>query len=317
MYFIKAQEYRYEWWRFIPTLLITFGFYFISAYILMSIVVAFNIANGIPMDPETFRNTADPEALGMSQNMSLVVFLAPSVIAFFTLWLTIMKFHRVPSGNIASAYGRIRWGRLFSSALIWLILLMLAELLMYSLAPDNYQYNFNRTEFIPLLILAVLLIPFQASFEELLFRGYLMQGTGLLFRSRIVAVILTSVAFGVAHALNPEVKEFGYLATMPYYISFGLFTGLIVILDNGIEIACGIHMINNLYGSVLVTYESSVLKTPALWTLRKVDPWMMTPAFLVMAVIFLLIMRRKYAWKEWKKIFRRIPRLSEMDTTGK
>jgi hypothetical protein len=103
------------------------------------------------------------------------------------------------------------------------------------------------------------------------------------------------------------VKELGFWATMPYYISFGLFAGLLVIYDNGIELVCGVHAINNIYGAVLVNYESSVIKTPSVWKMRIIDPLATNIGFLIIAMLFIIIMAKMYKWNNWKKLYSLIP----------
>jgi membrane protease YdiL (CAAX protease family) len=78
-------------------------------------------------------------------------------------------------------------------------------------------------------------IPFQAAFEEVLFRGYLMQGFAAILKNRWFPLVMTSVLFGLMHAFNPEVKEFGFLTMMPQYILFGLIFGAITILMTGLK----------------------------------------------------------------------------------
>ncbi len=58
-------------------------------------------------------------------------------------------------------------------------------------------------------MLVILLLPIQTSAEEYLFRGYLMQGIGIISGNRWLPLILTSLAFGLMHYANPEIAKFG------------------------------------------------------------------------------------------------------------
>jgi uncharacterized protein len=307
MYFIKARKGYNEWWRYMAGTILTFLGYLVIGGIPLIIVMTLKVAQGANVDPEMFRETYDITLLGIDRNTGLFLMLFPSVLAFFILWGVMVWLHGKKTGDIASAEGRIRWGRILSGALIWLVLTGLAELVFYKMHPENYTYNFLPGEFYVLVVIVLLFIPFQAWFEELLFRGYLMQGTGLLFGSRLVALLLTASAFGFLHYFNPEVRSFGVWNVMPYYIGFGIFAGLLVIMDNGIELALGVHAINNIYSAVLVTYESSALNTPALFTINRVDPWLLNLVLLISATIFILVMAKIYRWNDWKKIYTRIP----------
>ena len=50
----------------------------------------------------------------------------------------------------------------------------------YQSSPENYVFNFELKPFLILVAIAIILIPLQTSFEEYLFRGYLMQGIGVV-----------------------------------------------------------------------------------------------------------------------------------------
>lgn len=306
MYFIKAKESENKWWQYLITIsVVSFGYLVVGA-IPLGIVLIMKITGGAGVDIESFIETYDPSLLDLDANIALILLLFPAIVGFFVLLIFMMKLHKRKLGDIASAEGRIRWDRLFVGVFVWLGLLIVGEGVMYFIDPGNYEYNFNLSKFLPLLIVSLLVIPMQAWFEELFFRSYLMVGLGLLFRLRFVALLITSIAFGLLHFSNPEVKEMGFWSTMPYYVGFGIFAGLLVIFDNGIELACGVHTINNIYSAVLVTYESSVLKTPAIWKIKTIDPLMSNLGFLALAIVFILIMARVYRWGSWRKLIERV-----------
>ena len=83
--------------------------------------------------------------------------------------------------------------------------------------------QFEASSFFILVIIALALIPFQASFEELFVRGYLMQGIGLGTRSKVIAMVVTSFLFASLHLMNPEISEFGMSTMVTYYVLVGLF----------------------------------------------------------------------------------------------
>lgn len=306
MYFIKAKDSGNKWWQYLITLsVVAFGYLIVGA-IPLGIVLALKISGSEGFDLEGFIETYDPSILGLDPGIALILLLFPAIVGFFVLLVFMTKLHKKRPGDIASAEGKIRWDRLFVGIFVWLLLLIVAEGVMYFVDPENYEYGFNLSKFLPLLFISLLTIPFQAWFEELLFRSYLMVGLGLLFRMRFIALLITSVAFGILHFSNPEVKEMGFWSTMPYYVGFGIFAGLLVIFDNGIELACGVHAINNLYSAVLVTYESSVLKTPAIWKIKTIDPLLSNLGFVALALVFMFIMSYLYKWGNWKKLLEKI-----------
>lgn len=308
MYFIQAFKLKNEWWRYMVTIAVVAFAYFVLGSIPLTVVMLIKVARGGEIDIEAFNDTYDPSALGLEQNLGLFLLLVPSVLSFIALLLMMILMHYQTPGGIASAAGRFRWGRFMAGAALWLIMLATVESYFAYSDPANYAYNFDKAKFIPLLFIAIFIIPIQAMSEELFFRSYLIQGLGIWFNSRLLSLIITSILFGLMHSMNPEVKEFGFLATMPYYIGFGLFAGLLVVFDNGIEMACSVHVINNMYSAVLVSYNSSALQTAALWKIRDLDPVAMTIAFAIMATIFLIIMAKAFNWEKFPKLFKAILR---------
>ncbi len=109
-------------------------------------------------------------------------------------------------------------------------------------------------------LISVVLIPFQSALEEWIFRGYLMQGFATLTKSRLLTLVLTSVIFGSLHLFNPEIDQLGY-GLLAYYIGTGFFFGIISLMDEGIELAIGFHVANNLLTAILVTADWTAFQT--------------------------------------------------------
>ena len=195
---------------------------------------------------------------------------------------------------------------MFFSAGTMLLLLLANELVFYYLQPDNYSVNASWQEVLPLAALALIILPFQTSAEEFLLRGYLVQGLGLFFKFGFIAVALTSAIFGLLHFQNPEVDELGLGLAMVYYMGFGLFMGILVLMSDGLELSLGVHFIINFYSIVFLTYPGSAVKTPALFRIKELDPEMMILSFLATAILFLIIVSIKYKWKNWGKLFSKV-----------
>jgi membrane protease YdiL (CAAX protease family) len=168
--------------------------------------------------------------------------------------------------------------------------------------PDDYVVQFNLIPFLIMAVIAILLIPLQTSMEEYFFRGYLMQGIGVLVKNRWVPLIVTSVIFGLLHIANPEVDKLGPII-MVYYIGTGLFLGIITLMDEGMELALGFHAANNLIGVMLVTADWTVFQTNSLLkdvSEPEVGIDILIPV-LIIYPLFLYIMSRKYNWSDWKE----------------
>lgn len=285
-----------QFWKYIIVLigsLIAANIIGILPYVIVATITGYSNGHNIN---DILANIMDPNQLGMSINMGLFLLLATFVIAFFTLILLIKLLHGQSVQEIINGTKKIRWNRIFWGAGVWGVLLLVSTVISYLLNPENFILQFDIFTFVPLFFISILMIPLQTSYEELAFRGYLAQGIGRITKSRWMALLVPSVIFGLIHIANPEVNEFGIWIMMPQYIIFGLIFGLVSTLDDGIELALGMHAINNIFLSLTITHFSSALQTPAIFSLKEVDPTYALIEILVFGVIIIAFFHKKYNW---------------------
>jgi len=271
---------RHSWKAYLGTLLLILFAFFAYAYGSARLLVSLGIGPaGLTALP--------PNALFLL-NIGAFVFVLAGLLAGVGL------IHGRRLASLVTAAPRARWSRLLLAAGVWLALSAASEVVLYLLYPGNYSFSFEPGAFFTFLPLALIFIPIQSATEELLFRGYLLQGLGRWTRRPWLAVLLTSLLFGALHGANPEVLAYGPAAMFAYYIGFGLFAAIITLLSGGVELATGLHIANNLYGALAVTYPSSALKAPALITLRSLNPYGMLAVWAATsALFFLLLVRRR------------------------
>jgi membrane protease YdiL (CAAX protease family) len=161
-------------------------------------------------NPEVFSqlsaNPNDYSVLGLEPNALLIIMLFPFIAGLAAFILLVKPLNNRTLKNTINGTGRIRWNRFFISAFIWLMLSSIYFFLYFKLDPANFTLNNKTASLIILSVISLLFIPFQAAFEEVLFRGYLMQGFAAMLRNRWFPLVMTSVLFGLMHAFNPEVK---------------------------------------------------------------------------------------------------------------
>jgi len=220
-----------------------------------------------------------PEAL------VLVISLLPFGFGILGLWIGMRVLHKRPFSSLIYPLGHFRWGLYALSAGLWLALSAAGDMVLALLQPGNYVFTFEPARFWPYALVAVLLLPVQVAAEELLFRGYLTQGFGLAW-GRWAAWLIPAVMFGLLHGFNPEVGAYGLLLMMPIYIGIGLVLGWITLRSAGLEAALGLHLANNLYGTLLVTAPSSALPAPGLFRIQQYDALATLVVFVVMALAF-------------------------------
>ena len=204
-------------------------------------------------------NPNDYSVMGFSSNTLLILMLFPFIAGLAAFILLVKPLHSRTIRAVINGTSKIRWNRFFISFVIWTGLSALYFIFYLKVDPQNFSINNKSFSLVILAIISLTMIPFQAAFEEVLFRGYLMQGFAALVRNRWFPLVMTSLLFALMHGLNPEVKEYGFLTMMPQYILFGLIFGIITILDDGIEAAMGAHTANNAFLCIMVTSKSSAL----------------------------------------------------------
>ena len=227
--------------------------------------------------------------------LPIVVFLG-----FLLLWVKFINKQSIRS--LTTARPKVDWKRIFLSFGLWSVITIVMTVGAYFASPENFEINFRPVPFAILAVIAFIMVPLQTSFEEYLFRGYLMQGIGILSRSKLTALITTSVLFGVMHIANPEIEKLGYILLL-YYIGTGFFLGIITLMDDGMELALGFHAANNLVTALLVTSDWTALQTDSILKDKSVPSAgfdILLPLVIIYPIL-LLTFSRIYKWGNWKE----------------
>jgi hypothetical protein len=241
-------------------------------------------------------------------NLVLIILVAPLVVGFFVVLGWTLLVHQQSITSLTTSRKRIDWNRILFAFGLWSAVTIILTGVDIFFSPEKYELNFNLAKFIPLAIIAILLIPLQTSFEEYLFRGHMMQGIGLMAKNRWLPLIVTSSLFGLMHIANPEVEKLG-LGIMIYYIGTGFFLGILTLMDEGLELALGFHAANNLITALLVTADWTAFQTNSIFkdVSEPVLGWdVLIPVFVVYPLL-LIYFSRKYGWTNWKnRLFGRV-----------
>ncbi|MEN4019550.1 MAG: CPBP family intramembrane glutamic endopeptidase [Methanobacterium sp.] len=156
--------------------------------------------------------------------------------------------------SVITTKSKINWRRVFKGAGLWVSILTLFTIIGLFIDPGSYEFTFKLEPFVILLILSLLVFPVQASFEELFFRGYLMQGFGILSKKPIIPLLATSIIFAGLHWVNFINFNFIFSLVMVFNIFIiGLMYGIITLGENSIETAAGMHIAHNLYVTLIVS----------------------------------------------------------------
>lgn len=239
---------------------------------------------------ESMMSGIDSNLYLASMAFSFVVFLAVAI------WI-IKMFHGRSWTEVINGTKRVRWSRFFVGLAVWGVLQVGSFAINYMTDPNNFEFRFEPVRFIFLTIITLTMLPIQSSCEEFVFRGYLAQGVASWTGSRLWALLIPSVLFALLHSANPEVTKYGFGVMMANYFLIGLTFGLISLLDDGIELAMGAHSINNILGSMLMTYEGSALRTDALFKAKIINPGEDLFIAVISSIVFIGILAFIYKWK--------------------
>ena len=298
MFYHNARNGRNGLVYYIFTILLTFLGYFIGQIPMFLVMFSrMNHYNDIGKDDlARFNENPDFTIFHIDRNLGMVLVLMTFVVAFAFLLLAVKYIHKRSIVSLFSTDGKIDLRRFAWGFALWFGLLIVAELVFYAFAPDNYIFHRPGMSFFILLIIAITLLPIQVTFEEVFTRGYIYQAVSYYTNNVFIGFLVSVIIFAALHSFNPETIKYGLLPMMTYYISAGILLGLVVIFDDRLELAIGIHYATNVFGALILTYEGAAMQTDALFTARSINPKLLAVEMIVLGLIFLFLAYRKYHW---------------------
>jgi len=298
MYIAQAYKGLHEGWKYAIGFIVVF---FVAAQLIGAIPLMGAIAYKTMQTGEMI-NMSDMSAIYtlFDPNTTLFLMLIPFVVGLIALFLWTKYLHKLDFTSLTTSRKKIDWKRVGFAFSLWAMITIVLTMVDFQLSPENYEWNFDLNKFAILAVIGIVLIPIQTSFEEYLFRGYLMQGLGVITKNRWFPLVMTSLVFGLMHIANPEVEKIGYII-MVYYIGTGLFLGVITLMDEGMELALGFHAANNLVTALLVTANWTAFQTNSI--LKDMSEpaagYDVLVPVLVIFPILLFIFSKKYKWNNW------------------
>ena len=291
----RALDRQNSFWRYLAMTLILFLGASTIGSLPLIITLVINIISG--GDTASLAgNVMDLSRYGISHNLGYLLLLLGFMAMFFAFKWLIGPLHKRTLIETINGRNHLRRNRIGMGMLVWGTMMLITLLIGLLTSPENYQFQFHFGKFLMLLLLTLLILPFQTSFEEIFFRGYLSQGIAAATRNRWWTLIIISLAFGLMHSTNPEVKEFGFWISMPSYVLMGVILGAVSLLDDGIELALGIHFINNAFMALFTTHTSSTLQTDALFSMKEIHPEKELIWMIIYAVVVIALLGRIYRW---------------------
>lgn len=275
---------------------ILIGVYFIGGS-LLGILISAQLPAG-----ETLENFSDAQRF-FTKNEFFLVNMLPFLLGLLTILFCSRLIFKRSFRTFLTARPRFDFTRFFFSFGLWSILMSVSFFITFIDYSHQIYWNFQSDHFFYLLLLAFILVPIQTGFEEILFRGFLLQLFGKVTQKGIYLVLINGLLFGLLHLMNPEIDKLGSFA-VGYYIISGIFTALITVMDNGLELSWGFHLANNLFGIIIVTNQWQVIQTDALF--MDMSPpvlgWDMYVTMFLFYPLMIFVFCLVYRWKNWNKV---------------
>lgn len=229
-----ARTDRHRWWRPILGTVAVLAAYIFVLTAAGCVVVVVTELGRLPKTADGLPDVG-PIAGTAGLLLSLAIFTPLLLLA---AWLI----QRRPAGTLVSVTGRLRWRWLGTCAWVALIFVLvligLGSVIGDDVAPAAATWV-GWPEFLLATVMLVLLVPLQASAEEFLFRGWLLQAVGAYLRGPWVPIAVQAVLFGAAHGWG---TPWGFAALAV----FGAATGWLTVRTGGLEAGIALHVLTNL-----------------------------------------------------------------------
>ena len=253
---------RYRWWK--PLLGLVLGvIYYFTLSVLYSIAVmvpymaltGFDFTDVDALTALALPDTQNPASILLTLG-SVALMIPAALLAMLSVGLT-------PAKRLWSVALRIRWRWIWRTVLPALVALVVTNIVGIALeiafaggveASDMAAEpipGFSATAALWSLLLVVLLVPLQATAEELVFRGTFMQALGAWFggvrgtgglaaflRGPWLPISIPAIAFGFAHIYD----IWGWM----FVVMLVLVAGWLSWRTGGLEAAITLHVVNNL-----------------------------------------------------------------------
>jgi membrane protease YdiL (CAAX protease family) len=205
-----------------------------------------------------------------------------AVIAFL---VTARKLHQRSKMSFISNQDKFNRKSYFIGFVTWGTLLFIGLVISDYQKFEVFRENFNLVHFLTLFLFGFIAIGVQSFFEELVLRGYLLQGLHLRIKNIAMLIIINGLIFGFLH--------FGYgIESFLSSLFFGVAFAIIVILQNRIEFVSGAHNANNLLLSLVFLDLSEATSEKFTWAINWVDFSIHVIALLILVGLVYKIFRK-------------------------
>ncbi|GAA1426291.1 hypothetical protein GCM10009616_00450 [Microlunatus lacustris] len=228
---------RHRWWKPLLTAMLAGAIALGLSVVTVLPPLVVGLVTGVPDLPGyVFRTLSEIDDLGpvgfIGLNLSLAI-LIPTVM------LSIWAVHGVRPRFSTSVTGGIRWGWMQRCLLVVVPIWLLYVGITLLLDPGD---GARPAYWGALLVIAVVMTPFQAAGEEYFFRGWIMQVVGSWFRRPVVGLVVTTVVSTITFSAAHGSFDIWILANIG---CLAVAACLATWRTGGLEAAIAMHAVNN------------------------------------------------------------------------
>ncbi len=224
---------RFRWWKPLVSLLL------VAPLVVAALMLIFLLGDGLGALQDRLGQSGlgDPnDELSPLSMLTLDLALAALIpISGLSIWAV----HRIRPRFVSSVVGGIRWRWLARCVVVtlpvWAVYMVVGVL-------TDPPASGRPEQWVVLLVMAVLITPFQAAGEEYLFRGWLVQNVGAFFGRPIVGLVVSTVLSAVLFSLAHGSFDLWVVLSISTLAVAACLTNW---RTGGLEAGIAMHLVNN------------------------------------------------------------------------
>ena len=228
----------YRWYKPLLVGLLTFVFFILFSVALTVIGFIISDAGDFTSFYYYYLESSEVEYTvpGMFMTLGYVAIMLPA------LAVAVRIIYDRPFSSYSSSRGGWKW-KTFLKCLAVSGIISGAAFVIQLLMPSDGSETAGMNVAADVLVITIIMVPFQCAAEEYIFRGYIMQAVGGWTKLPVIAIIVETIVFTLGH-------EYNLIGLAAIFVS-GLTYGIIAWKSNGLEATSASHIVNNLLAFIL------------------------------------------------------------------
>lgn len=272
-----------RWYKPLLVAVLAAVFYLIAIVVLF---VGFFLWALFALGADSDFNAWSDQLIDMNTTTGVLFGLISVILMWPAAELATLCIYRRLFSSMFSLRGGMRWGRLGRYLLVGAAVWVVCAIVMVIFS-DGAMGNLTsgivwNSQVLAMLIAIILLVPFQATAEEIVFRGLAMNIIGSWLRHPAWAVLIPVPMFVAGH-----------LYDLPGLIDVGIFAvivGTLTIITGGLEAGIAFHIVNNVFAFGLGVLAGADLNATSAPTMEVV---MSIAAPIIFGTVVVLDHRRR------------------------